>query len=218
NVVVFATEHNSLYAFNADSVADSGGLLWKINLGVSAAVPNNDFGNRYGPWMELGIEVGITGTPVIDLDSQTLYLDAFTHEGTSYVHRLHALNILDGTERSNSPVVVTASVAGTGIDSSGGQVIFNPKQQQQRSGLLLLGNIVYVCYTSYGDTDPYHGWIIGYDKTSLQQIPNYLFNSTPNIRTPDASRATASEGGIWMGGGAPAVDSVGIVYMATGEG
>ena len=83
NVVFIATEHNSVYAFNAYSVADSGGLLWQTNLGPTAALPNTDFGNRYGPWKQLGPEVGITGTPVIDLDSQTLYLDAFTHEGTS---------------------------------------------------------------------------------------------------------------------------------------
>src|SRR6202011_4187796 len=128
-----------------DSSTGAGGLLWQKNLGPSAATPNNDFGTRFGPYKNLVPEVGITGTPVIDLGSQTLYVDALTHEGSSYYHRLHALNILDGTERPNSPVLVTATVSGTGIDSSGGQMVFNATQQLQRCALTLANNIVYLC-------------------------------------------------------------------------
>ena len=207
NVLFIATEHNSVYAFDADNPTDSGGLLWQVNFGPSAATPNNDFGNRFGPYNNLTPEVGITGTPVIDLATQTLYVDALTHEGTSYFHRLHALNIVDGTERTGSPVLVTASVAGTGIDSSGGQVVFNAKQQLQRSALSIVDNVVYVCYGSYADTDPYHGWIIGFDKTTLQQLPDYTFNTTPN----------GTEGGIWAVG-AMAIDDAGNVYVTTGNG
>ena len=207
NVLFIATQHNSVYAFDADSPTGSGGLLWKVNLGPSATTPNNDFGNRFGPYDNINPEVGITGTPVIDLASQTLYVNAFTNEGTSYFHRLHALSIVDGTERTGSPVMVTASVAGTGIDNSTGQVVFNAKQQLQRSGLAIVDNILYVCYASYADTDPFHGWIIGFDKTTLHQLPAYTFNTTPN----------GSEGGIWSGG-AMAIDEAGHLFVTTGNG
>jgi hypothetical protein len=216
NVLFVATQHNSVYAFDADTPT---GLLWHVNLGPSAATPNNDFGNRYGPFVDIIPEVGITGTPVIDPVSQTLYVDAFTHEGTSYFHRLHALNIVDGSERPNSPVLVTASVSGVGVDSSNGKVVFNPKQQLQRCALALAGNVVYICYASYGDTDPFHGWIIGYDKTSLQQLPSYTFNSTPNsTSTSSGGVSQPGEGGIWMTGSAPAIDAASNLYVATGNG
>src|SRR3954471_4340966 len=214
NVLFIATEHNSVYAFDADSPLASGGLLWQTNLGPSATTPNNDFGNRNRAFSDILPEVGITGTPVIDPDSKTLYVDAFTHEGFSYLHRLHALNLLDGTERSNSPVVVTATVNGTGIDSSGGHVVFNAKQQIQRAALTLAGNVVYLCYAGYSDTDPYHGWIIGFDKTTLQPLPGYVFNTTPN----SAVGSNPGEGGIWLPGGGPAVDAAGNLYVVTGNG
>src|SRR5438105_161644 len=93
NVVFVATEHNSVYAFDADSNPGvNSGLLWHVNLGTSAVTPNNDFGNRYGPYHDIDPEVGITSTPVIDLASGTMYVDAFTHDGTTvYNHRIHAL-------------------------------------------------------------------------------------------------------------------------------
>ena len=115
NLLLIATEHNTVYAFDADLPVTAGGLLWKTNLGTSAVTPNSDFGNRHGPYGDLVPEVGITGTPVIDLAAGTLYVDAFTHDGTSYFHRLHALNITNGTERTGGPVMITASVAGNGV-------------------------------------------------------------------------------------------------------
>src|SRR5262249_25511879 len=119
NVVFVATEHDTVYAFDADSNAGAnGGLLWQTNLGISAVTPNSDFGSRYGPYHDLNPEMGITGTPVIDPVSGTLYVDAFTHEGSSYFHRVHALNITNGTERPSSPVLVAASVPGSGVGSS----------------------------------------------------------------------------------------------------
>jgi hypothetical protein len=152
--------------------------------------------------------VGITGTPVIDTNSGTLYVDAFTGvvgATTNYFHTLHALNITNGTERSFSPVVITASVAGTGVDSTGGKVTFNPKQENQRPALTLAGGIVYVCYAGYADTDPYHGWVIGFNATNLVQLTNYVFCTDPNATTAIFG-ANAAEAGIWMGGGGLAVD------------
>jgi hypothetical protein len=218
NVVFVATEHNSVYAFDADSKSGpSGGLLWQVNLGPSAATPNSDFGNRYGGFNEILPEVGITGTPVIDLASGTLYVDAFTHEGPAYFHKIHALNITNGNERAFSPVLVSASFPGVGVGGSNGAVFFQPKQQLQRSAITLARGILYVAYGGYADTDPYHGWILGYDASNLQPLTNYVFNSTPNS-TVAAFGANAGEGGIWMGGGGLAVDAGNSLYFTVGNG
>src|SRR6185312_14114946 len=116
NVVFVATEHNSVYAFDADSNAGAnGGLLWHVNLGT--AVPSN---NPNFPFAAIKPEVGITGTPVIDLGSQTMYVDTFTTDGTHFFHYLHALNLADGSERPFSPVLVQASIHGKGSGSTNG--------------------------------------------------------------------------------------------------
>ena len=218
NIVFVATEHNSVYAFDADTNAgQANGLLWKVNLGPSAATPNNDFGTRYGGFQTIVPEVGITGTPVIDLASATLYVDAFTHEGSSYFHRVHALNIFDGTERAFSPAQVSASISGNGVGSSNGVLAFEPKQHLQRSALTLAGGILYAAYAGYDDTDPYHGWVIGFNSTNLQQLPSYVFNTTPNANV--ASYGTnAGEGGIWMAGCGLSADGAGSLYFAVGNG
>jgi hypothetical protein len=220
NVLFIETEHSTVYAFDADSPGATGGLLWQTNLSPTAATPNNDFGNRYGPYNDIRPEIGITGTPVIDLNSGTLYVNVFAHEvsggATNYFHRLHALNITNGTEQPFSPVLVTASVAGSGVDSTNGLVIFNAKQENERSALTLAGGIVYVAYAGYADTDPYHGWIIGFNATNLVQLTNYVFNVTPNS-TMATFGANAGEGGIWAGGGL-AVDDETNLYFATANG
>ena len=207
NVVLVATMHDSVYAFDADSNAGpNGGLLWHVSLGTSAATPNNDFGNRYGPYHDTRPEVGIIGTPVIDPTTGILYLDAFTHEGSSYVHRIHALNITNGVEQI-APVVVSASIPGNGVGSSGGILPFDPMNNGlPRPALTLAGGILYVVYSGFADTNPYHGWILGFDKTTLQQLPAYIFNTTPNS-TVAAWGANAGEGGLWMGGNGLLVDA-----------
>src|SRR6266481_671000 len=127
NVVFAATENNTVYAFDADSNAGTnGGLLWKTNLGIAAT--STQFGVRYHHNV-LNPLIGITGTPVIDPVSGTLYVDVFsgdTTNTTNCLHRIHALKITDGTEQPYSPVVVAASVPGTGVDSSNGVVLFRP--------------------------------------------------------------------------------------------
>ena len=228
NVLFIATEHDTVYAWDADNAGTGGGLLWKTSLGtsaltVTATFTNKNFGTRYngGAYTDIMPEVGITGTPVIDTNSGTLYVDAFTGERsgsvTNYFHRMHALNIADGTERSFSPVTITASVPGTGVDSSSGRVTFNAKQENQRPALTLAGGIVYVAYAGYADTDPYHGWIIGFNATNLVQLTNYVFNTTPNS-TIAKYGANAGEGGIWMGGGGLSVDDNTNLYFEVGNG
>jgi hypothetical protein len=228
NVLFIATEHNTVYAFDADVSAAAAGLLWKTNLGPAAVTvrgsfTNKNFGTRYNgnAYTDIIPEVGITGTPVIDLSSGTLYVDAFTGEigggVTNYFHRLHALNITNGTELPGSPVVVSANVPGVGVGSTNGRSIFNAQQELQRCALTLAGGMVYVCYAGYADTDPYHGWIIGYSTTNLAQLTNYVFNTTPNS-TIATYGVNAGEGGIWMGGGGLSVDDNTNIFFQIGNG
>lgn len=220
NVLFIATEHNGVYALDADNSGALGGILWYTNLGLSAVTPTTDFGNRYGSppqYTDITPEVGITGTPVIDLASGTMYLDSFTHQGTSYFHSIHALNITNGTEQPFGPVLVAASFPGTGVGSVGSTVPFVHKQQIQRSGLVLAGGKLFVAYSGYADTDPYHGWVLGFDASNLQQLTNFIFCTTPNS-TVAKYGANAGEGGIWMGGGAIAVDSNTNLFFQTGNG
>jgi hypothetical protein len=210
NVVLVVTEHDSVYAFEADSNAGAGGgVLWHDSLGISAATPNSDFGNRYGPYHDINPEVGITSTPVVDLATDTMYVDAFTHDGAGlYSHHIHALDITTGAEKFGGPVLVAASVPGNGAGSVNGRIAFDAKQQLQRPALTLLNGVLYVSYSGYADTDPYHGWIIGFDASNLHPLAAAVFNDTPN----------GSEGGIWMGGNGLAADAAGNLYLEIGNG
>ena len=187
NVVYVCTEHNSVYAFDADDPAASN-ALWQVNLGPS--VPSSDL-NNCG---DLTPEVGITATPVIDLASGTMYVDAKTKEGGNYFHRLHALDILTGGEKFGGPVAIQ------------GPVGFDALHHHNRPGLLLLNNVVYLGYGSHCDWGPYHGWLFGYNATNLQQVS--VFNTT----------ATGGEGAIWSSGMGPAADADGYIYVMTGNG
>ena len=223
NVVFVATEYNSVYAFDADGdTSINGGLLWQTNLGIAVSSYNNEFGNRgtgsYYP--DIDPAVGITGTPVIDLASGTIYVDVHTREvgtTTNYFHRIHALNITNGAEQAYSPVAVTNSVPGVGVDSSGGVVRFNAKQQLQRPGLTLAGGKLYVAFGSYADTDPYHGWVVGFNATNLQSSANNVFCTTPNA-TIGAFGINAAEGALWMGGDGLCADASNNLYFVTGNG
>ena len=222
NVLYVATEHNTVYAFDADNNAGAnGGLLWKTNLGIAPLSSNGEFGGRYhnGVYIDLTPEVGITGTPVIDPVTGTLYMDVLTREvtgTTNYIHRIHALDITTGVEKT-SPVVVTASVPGAGVGGNGSVVTFDAKMQGQRPALTLAGGKLYVAYGSFADTDPYHGWVLGFDPTTLKQLTNYIFNSTPNATT-GVFGGNAGEGALWMGGNGLCVDSNNNLYFETANG
>ena len=218
DVVFVATEHNSVYAFDADTNGGpSGGLLWQVSLGPSVTTPNPNFGLRYGGFNEITPEVGITGTPVIDLANQTLYVDSFTQEGSDFIHRIHALDISTGAERPYSPVVVSAAIEGNGVGGSNGVVVFSAAQQLQRGALTIASGILYVQYSGYSDYNPYHGWILGFSPANLKLSPGHIFNTTPNSTIADFG-TNAGEAGIWMGGGGLAVDSGGDLYFSTGNG
>jgi len=206
DVVYVATEHDSVYAFDANSNAP----LWSVSFINPAAGINTVSSDDVGCG-DLVPEIGITSTPVIDAASGTLYVCAKTKEVTNSVttfyHRLHALDLGTGAEKFGGPVVVTATVAGSGDGNDGnGQVPFNPFTQHNRAALLLNHGVVYLGSASHCDNGPYHGWLIGYDATTLQ-LRN-AFNTTPN----------GGLGGIWQAGGGPACDSAGNIYAITGNG
>jgi PKD repeat protein len=203
NVVYVATEHNSVYAFDADDPAASN-ALWHVNLGTS--VPIADI-NGCG---DLQPEVGITSTPAIDLTSNTMYVDAKTKVGTNHFQQLHALDLLTGQEKLGGPVAIQGSVPGTGTGSVGGTLAFDPLFQHSRAGLLLLSNTVYVAFGSHCDFNNYHGWLFGYNATNLQQTS--IFCTTPNAGSDNGG------GGIWGSGTGPAADTDGNIYVTTGNG
>jgi hypothetical protein len=207
NVVFVATMHDSVYAFDADTNMPP---LWHtsfINPAAGVTVPQAaDVAAGAGDCLTFSGDVGINGTPVIDVASGTLYVVARTKEQSPpvQVQRLHALGITTGKERPNSPVEITATTSGT---ADGGTVVtFNPVKEVQRSALLLAGGIVYVSWASYCDNPPYHGWIIGYNAQTLQQAG--VFNDTPN----------GGLGGIWMAGAGAAEAPDGSIYCITGNG
>jgi hypothetical protein len=207
NVVFVATENDSVYAFDADSNAAP---LWQASFinpaaGVTA-VPSADVNSA-----NIAPVIGITSTPVIDPNTLTIYVEAKTKEvsgtNTNYVHRLHALDLGSGAEKFGGPVVIQPTVPGTGDGNDGmGNVPFDGLRQLDRPGLLLANGVVYACYASHGDVPPYHGWVVGFNAQTLQ--PQGVLNTTPN----------GGLGGIWMGGGAPATDDTGNIYLITGNG
>src|SRR5215510_11633388 len=203
NVVYVATEHDSVYAFDADGI--SGAPLWQqsfLGPGVTT-VPSSETEEC----CDIAPEIGITGTPVIDNSTSTLYVVAKTKEGAStYVQRLHALDLGTGAEKFGGPVVIQASVPGSGNGSSGGQIPFDPLHQNQRPSLLLNNGVVYIGFGSHGDHQPYHGWLLGYSASTLQQV--MAVNLSPN----------ADGAGIWQANGGPVTDASGNIYIVTGNG
>ena len=210
NVVYVATENDSVYAFDADQT-NAVAPLWKTSFLTSSSVtpvPAGDVFTRYTNH-DIDPQIGITGTPVIDTSTNTLYVVAMTKEnGSQYIQRLHAIDVTTGLEKPGSPIVIQASINGTGYDNSGGKITFNAKTENQRTALLLVNGVVYISWASFGDTDPYHGWLIGYNYTNsaLQQVS--VYNDSAN----------GNEGGIWMSGAGPAADSSGNIYLITGNG
>jgi hypothetical protein len=209
NLLIIATEHDSVYAFDADSNAGPNAQpLWMTSF-LGSGVTSFSSGDAH--CSAIVPEIGITGTPVIDPYGGTLYLVAKTSEiisnTTTSVQRLHALDVATGQERPSSPVVIQGSVAGTGDGNDGhGRVPFQSDTQLQRAALLLDHGVVYVAFGSHCDNPPYHGWIFGYNASSLSRVSVYC--STPN----------GQGGGVWLAGGGPAADVNGNVFVVTGNG
>lgn len=206
NTLFVATEHDSVYAFDADGASST--PLWHTTF-LKSGVSTLGFGDVACPFITP--EVGVTSTPVIDRSTGTIYVLARTKESSGllhseYVQRLHALAITTGVEKFGGPVAIQASVPGHGAGSSNGQVKFNPLRDNPRAALLLSQGSVYLTFASFCDVGPYHGWVMAYNAGTLKQ--QGVFNVSPD----------AAEGGIWLGDTGPAADEQGNVYVPTGNG
>lgn len=198
NLVYVVTSHDNVYAFNADD-PDATAPVWSVNLG------------QYDTPSGWNTGVGILSTPLIVRSYGALYVIAATLENGSRVYRLHALDLLTGTEKFAGPVVISGSVSGTAGDAQNGVVTFNPNTHVQRTGLALSGNNVVFAFSGDRDHAPYHGWVFSYNIGTLQQTG--IFNDARD--NPDDNGTGA---GIWQSGRAPAVDANGAVYFETGNG
>jgi hypothetical protein len=203
NVLYVATEGDTLFAFDADGLSPY--ILWSLNFTDPANGVTTINCTLTGLQCNVFPTTGITGTPVIDPVSGTIYVvvrTAETNAGkTQYIARLHALDITDGAEKFGGPVSITGSVPGTGVGSKKGVVQFDTLHDNHRPGLVLANGNIYIGWAGSG-----HGWITAYNATTLKQIG--IFNSTPN----------GTLGGLWASGNAFAVDSNGYIYAATGDG
>ncbi len=208
NLVIVATVNDSVYAFDADDPTVTTPYWQTSFLGPNIRAPRNSdmTGACGGNYKDFSGNLGIVGTPVIDPATGTIYLVARTLEnGGTFVQRLHALDVATGLDRV-PPVVITATYPGDGDGSVGGVITFDPQRQNQRPGLALANGVVYIAWASHCDWGPYHGWVIGYDASTLQRV--VVYNDTPN----------GYNGGIWMSGQAPANDGQGNQYLSTGNG
>lgn len=202
DVIFIATEHDSLYAFDAKNNPST--PLWKtsfLDSGKSVTtIPARDL---HCPFIRP--EVGITPTPVIDSTTETLYVLARTKENGAYFQRLHAVDVRTGTEKFGGPVKIEA----TGIRNEGGRqrsLAFDPLRENPRAALLLQNGNVYLTWASSCDVGEYHGWVMAYDAHTLKQTGS--FNASPD----------ASESGIWQSDAGAAADDAGNVFVVTGNG
>ncbi len=213
NVILVATEHDSLYAFDAD--ASPCQTLWHANLidathgGSAGETPVPDGGTNYLVGLgdgDIAPEVGITGTPVIDPAAGILYVVAKSVDatGTVFSQRLHAIDLASGSERAGAPTAISATYQA----DSGAAVSFSSRQENQRAGLALANGTIYIAWGSHEDAPPWYGWVMGYTYNGSTFTQQAVLNVSPN----------SGESGIWMAGGAPSVDSGGHLYVITGNG
>ncbi len=196
NVVFVVTEHDLVYAFDADTFAQ----LWQVSVLGPNETPSDNRGCSFLP-----VEIGVTSTPVIDRNAGpngTIFLVAASKDTNgNYYHRLHALDLTTGAEQSGSPTTIQGT-----FPNLTGSVTFDPKQYFERAGLLLLNGVTYVTWASHCDSPPYNGWIMGYSESTLQQVS--VFNLTPN----------GTEGAVWMSGAGLAADASGNIYLLAANG
>jgi hypothetical protein len=201
NVVLIATEHGTVYAVDADT----GKHYWHTSvLGAGETTSDDRNCGQVAP------EIGITATPVVDRSAGahgTVFLAAMSKDGAgNYYQRIHALDLYSGAEQPGSPVLVQATYPGTGDNSSNGVVVFDAKQYKDRPALLLLNGTIYTSWGSHCDIQPYTGWMMAYNESSLKQTA--VLNFAPN------GQAAA----LWNAGAGPAADSSGNIYVALGNG
>lgn len=211
NVVYIVTEHDTVYAFDADDNSGTNATpLWQTSFLVNGETTPTY--SDVGGSTDITPEIGITSTPVVDPVTGTIYVEAKTKLNSNFYHRLHALDITTGLERTNfnSPSLIVATNypgVGSGDNDGAGHVLWNPQRLLCRPALTLLKGVIYIGYASHGDVTPYHGWLFGYNATNVSQQVG-VYNATPN----------GGLGGFWQGGGGPSVDADGYLYIQTGNG
>ncbi|HLZ91666.1 MAG TPA: hypothetical protein VKQ28_08115 [Candidatus Acidoferrum sp.] len=204
NVLYVATEHGSVFAFDADNVSGTAAVpLWKSSTLQTGEVPSDDRGCG-----QVTPEIGITSTPVIDRTRGAIYVVSVSKNSATgnYVHRIHALDLTSGKELFGGPTTVTATFPGSGAGSVSGVITFDPREYNERPGLLELNGTIYTTWGSHCDAGPYTSWMMAYSADTLKQTS--VLNLVPN----------GSDGGIWMSGGAPAADAAGSIYFIIGNG
>ena len=207
NVVYVATEHDSVYAFDADgNVTPQDSVpLWHASLLPAGTTPVQS--GLVGS-SDIQVEIGITTTPVIDTTSGTLYVVSkveTTANGT-FQQYLNALDLKTGAPKFGSPVLINPVFPGNAYDANNGVISFSALHQHSRAAMILYNGVVYVSYGSHSDTPPYHGEILGFNATTLQPVSTFI--TTPN----------GVEGGIWGGGAGPSIDSQGNLFVAIANG
>jgi hypothetical protein len=201
NLLIVPTEHDSVYAFDADT----GTVIWHVSVLKAGETSSDNRGCG-----QVTPEIGVTSTPVIDRAAGangTIYLVAMSKDASGNYHqRLHALDLALGTELLSGPKDIQATYPGTGDNSNGTNVVFDPAQYKERVGLLLMNGVVYTGWASHCDDRPYTGWIMGYDASTLAQTS--VLNVTPN----------GNEGAIWMAGAGLAADNSGNIFFLDANG
>jgi uncharacterized protein (TIGR03437 family) len=209
NVLYVVTMHNSVFAFDADAASGTT-PLWQVNLGASVN-PLTIVNSAAGAYTDIQHEIGILSTPVIDRPGNTIYVVSEILQGGTVSFYLHALDLTTGSEKLNGPVEIQATVTGNGwggsTDPTTGQLPFFPTEHIQRPGLLLANGTVYIGFGSHGDFPPWHGWIMAYNASDIQQ-QTAVFCTTPS----------GSGVAVWQGGRGLAADTNGAVYVSTGNG
>ena len=191
NVLYIATMNDRVYAFDADNAAVS--PLWTTDFTSPPSVTPVPVSDIVGGNLDIVGNVGIESTPVIDRAAGTIYLVARTKENGSFKQRLHALDITTGLPRIGSPTTITATVPGSAPDStvepSGRMITFNPKMEQQRAALAISNGVVLVSWAGHHDLSPYHGWVMGFDTTTLRLVG--AFAVTPDVDAGESGRGGA---------------------------
>jgi hypothetical protein len=203
DILYIATENDTVYAVDAKSISGSSAtVIWKTRV-----LPNGETPATSLPCGNINPN-GITATPVIDRTRNAIYVEAMSQNSAgNIIHWLHALDLTNGNELFGGPTIITATYPGTGGHSSGGVVTFDPSVQHDRAALLESGGIIYTAWSGlWGDCGPYSAWVIAFDAGTLKQTG--AIDLVPNN----------SGGGMWMGGGGPAADASGNVYVISGNG
>jgi hypothetical protein len=200
NILIAVTENDTVYAFDADS----GTVVWQKSMLQSGETASDDRGCS-----QVSPKMGITSTPVIDRSrgpNGAIYLVAMSKNGSTYHQRLHALDLATGADLFSGPKEITATFPGTGDNSDGTNVIFDPKQYKERMGLLLMNGILYTAWASHCDFSPYTAWVMGHNPDTLAMTT--VLNVVPN----------GSLGAFWSSGGGIAADPQGNIYLLAGNG